>query len=80
MLTDAEMHVLDLTAQLTNAFDDLPDDHPRYGDFAEFVRHMHCIQDMVLARPTLRELSPAPVMEPVQSSREPFAVDWIQKK
>ena len=59
MLTDAEMRVLDLTAEVTNAFYDLPSDHPRYGSMDEFVRHMHCIQDMVLARATLRDLCQA---------------------
>ena len=57
MLTDAEMHVLDLTAEVTNAFYDLPKRSSAIWSMDEFVRHMHCIQDMVIGARYLARLA-----------------------
>ena len=58
MLNPDEQHVIDLTVKLTNAFCQLPEEHP--ADKEEFVQAIHRIQDMVMSRPVRRWMSNAP--------------------
>lgn len=51
-LTLQERQVLDLTAELWNAFAALPDKHP--SDAAEMQRDIHDIQNRIMARAARR--------------------------
>ena len=53
-LTPEERTLLDLTADLYNAYCELPVYHPQDG--AEFVQKIHAVQDSILKRPAMREL------------------------
>lgn len=55
MLTEQERKVLDLTAELANAFWQLPEEHQDQA--AEFTVLLHRIQDMVAARSVYRTLN-----------------------
>lgn len=61
VLTEQEQKVLQLTADVWNAFMKLPRQHP--DDQTEFRHALHALQRVVLARPAVREtmqLCPAP--------------------
>lgn len=53
LLTKEELEVLDHLGEAFNRFQALPTIHPR--DLPEFVLAIHAAQNIVLARPALRE-------------------------
>lgn len=54
-MTDEEIALLDLTADVWNLFVTLPQDHPDEPE--EFKTKLHDLQHMILARPARRELA-----------------------
>lgn len=52
-LTNEELNVLRLSAELYNAISNLPDKHP--ADMSETDRDIHSIQNRVMARLAARE-------------------------
>jgi hypothetical protein len=55
LLTDAEHHALELTAELTGLFAEIVAVGPsRGGDLSEFTAHLHAIQHAVLAQAAAR--------------------------
>ena len=54
-LTQDERRVADMTADVVNAYWELPVEHP--SDRGEFVAAIHRVQDLILARPGRRELN-----------------------
>ena len=54
-MTGKEREIVDMTVGLVNAFAELPDT-PEH-EIKEFIEAIHRVQDMVLARPTRRELN-----------------------
>lgn len=55
ILTTEERALLDLTAQVWNAFLQLPRAHP--DEQTEFRHAQHALQRIILARPAIREVS-----------------------
>jgi hypothetical protein len=54
-MTEQEKELLGITVNLWNAFLALPVEHP--SDRAEFCQNLHVLQNMILARPTRREVN-----------------------
>lgn len=52
MLTEAELHVIDLLAEATNAFAALPEHHPT--EMREWVADVHHLQERVMCRSAIR--------------------------
>ena len=57
-LTQDERKVVDMTADVVNAYWELPVEHP--SDRGEFVAAIHHVQDLILARPGRREFNALP--------------------
>ena len=55
MITPAEQEVLDSLADAWNKYIRLQEQHPE--DRTEFMRAIHVAQNIVLARPTCREMN-----------------------
>lgn len=54
-LDDKEKKAMDLTVQLWTALLELETEHP--DDIHEHRRDIHCIQNRIAARPTLRDIN-----------------------
>ena len=54
MFTEDEIKCLNLSRDLWNEFVKLPENHPM--DKQEFIFHIHAIQNIILARPGVKEL------------------------
>ena len=53
-LTPKEKAILEKTSELWNMLVSLPGDHP--DDISEFRLYIHRVQDMIMARPTRRQM------------------------
>jgi hypothetical protein len=60
MLSKEEMKVLDRLVMAWNEFNDLKVLHPL--DSSEFLKAIHAAQNIILARPSLRELQEAGIV------------------